>query len=179
MARERGLVYREEEVIAAIHARLANRGYSPPVRRMGEVHTFAFETECLLPVAERRYDRRLFPSTGQYDWFSAQILYCLVRFVKPQSIIEVSTSSGYSTLIQAIALKRNRSGTIFINRIVQRMPRGSYAYLHDLIDQYPQLSPHRYDHHTIKRQDRMGRSMEWNEAIWLVCGEFRKALREL
>jgi len=42
MARERGLVYREEEMITAIRARLASRGYSPPARRMGEVHTFAF-----------------------------------------------------------------------------------------------------------------------------------------
>ena len=42
LARERGLVYREDEVVAAIRDRLASRGYSPPVRRMGEIHTFAF-----------------------------------------------------------------------------------------------------------------------------------------
>ena len=294
------------------------------------VEAYGAETECLLPVVERRYDRRLFLSTGQYDWFSAQVLYCLVRLVKPQSIVEVSTSSGYSTLVQAIALKKNQSGLIhtfeinselasaalavfrqfevddmvkiymgdarvesqklstlaqpsilfldslhtedfarwfidrwvldapagtlfqvhdvmpplarvrfddgppwptmtkfkkglrdlgrrflrrpttrdlglitptvcapgttkelptingvfhseavFINRVVQHMPDGSYAYLYDLIDRYPQLSPHRYDNYALKRQDSKGQPMEWNETVWLACEEFREALGEL
>lgn len=289
---------------------------------------YASETECLLPVVERRYDRDLFPSTGQYDWFSAQVLYCLIRYVKPQSIIEVSTSSGYSTLVQSLALKRNQFGVIhtfeinqklassagevfrrfqvddvvsihlgdariesdqimelpppgmlfldslhteefarwfinrwvsiapvdalfqvhdvmppnarvrfdngppwkdgfketawnlirriwgkptreamghikpvvfpstgpadlpttngvflseaaFINRMVQNMPRWSYAYLYDLIDEYPQLSPSRYDNLAMKRQDKFGKPMEWNEAIWLSSGEVCKSFRFL
>lgn len=284
------------------------------------------ETECLIPVVEQRYNRRLFPSTGQYDWFSTQVLYCLVRYVKPKSIIEVSTSSGYSALIQSLALRKNQKGIIytfeidpklaanagavlrqfrvedmakiyvgdarieserlkelpqptilfldslhteefarwfigrwvtavptdtlfqvhdvmpptarvrfdkgppwkgeakeiisnwarrilgrptremlgfvkpavfppscsndlpttngvflseaaFINRMVQDMPCEAYAYLHDLTDGYPQLSPHRYDRFAIKREDRFGRPMEWNEAIWLLSGEVCKILQ--
>lgn len=54
----------------------------------------------------------MFASTGQYDWFSAQVLYCLIRFTRPDTIIEVSTSSGYSTCIQACALERNQHGVI-------------------------------------------------------------------
>ena len=42
IARERGQVYNEDRMVAAIRARLAQRGYSPVLRRMGEIHTFAF-----------------------------------------------------------------------------------------------------------------------------------------
>jgi len=42
LAHDRGLVYRETEVIEQIRQRLARRGYSPTPRQAGEVHTFAF-----------------------------------------------------------------------------------------------------------------------------------------
>ncbi len=42
MAKEEGLCYRESEIVAAIRRRLANRGYHPARRAMGEIHTFAF-----------------------------------------------------------------------------------------------------------------------------------------
>ena len=42
LAHDRGLVYREAEVIEQIRQRLARRGYSPTPRQPGEVHTFAF-----------------------------------------------------------------------------------------------------------------------------------------
>jgi spore maturation protein CgeB len=42
LARQQGFVYREADVTTAIRSRLANRGYAPTVRGMGEVHTFAF-----------------------------------------------------------------------------------------------------------------------------------------
>lgn len=42
VAWEHGLSYHEDQVIASIRARLAKRGYQPSLRRMGEVHTFAF-----------------------------------------------------------------------------------------------------------------------------------------
>lgn len=41
LARERGIVYRESEVIANIRSRIQARGYVPAVRQMGAVHTFA------------------------------------------------------------------------------------------------------------------------------------------
>jgi hypothetical protein len=42
LAAERGVVYREDEVVKSIRARIARRGYVPPARRRGEIHTFAF-----------------------------------------------------------------------------------------------------------------------------------------
>lgn len=42
IARERGQVYSEDRMVITIRARLAQRGYSPVLRRMGEIHTFAF-----------------------------------------------------------------------------------------------------------------------------------------
>src|SRR5438270_13562736 len=42
IAVERGLVYKESEAVAAVQARVAARGYTPPRRLPGSVHTFAF-----------------------------------------------------------------------------------------------------------------------------------------
>src|SRR5262249_31082899 len=42
IARDRELVDCEHEVITSIRARLAERGYTPVPRQMGEIHTFAF-----------------------------------------------------------------------------------------------------------------------------------------
>ncbi|MEJ2671408.1 MAG: glycosyltransferase [Deltaproteobacteria bacterium] len=41
-AQEKNLVYRESDSLAAIRTRLKQRGYQPPGRKMGEIHTFAF-----------------------------------------------------------------------------------------------------------------------------------------
>jgi spore maturation protein CgeB len=41
IAAERNIVYREEEIAADVRRRLAARGYTPAVRRRGEVHTVA------------------------------------------------------------------------------------------------------------------------------------------
>jgi hypothetical protein len=41
-AQEENLVYHESASIAAIRARLHDRGYRPPTRKIGEIHTFAF-----------------------------------------------------------------------------------------------------------------------------------------
>lgn len=70
------------------------------------------EREALRSLAEKRYDTGFFPTVGQYDWFSGQALYCLVRHLKPESIVEISTSSGYSTLFMGLAMKENRAGRI-------------------------------------------------------------------
>lgn len=74
--------------------------------------TYGDELAELVEIAELRYRRDIFPTTGQYDWFSAQVLYALIRHRKPDQIIEVSMSSGYSTIISAMALKKNGYGTI-------------------------------------------------------------------
>jgi len=58
LARERGMVYCETDVIKAIRARLAGRGYTPAVRQMGEVHTFAF-------VPDLGWHRHLLPDLAE------------------------------------------------------------------------------------------------------------------
>lgn len=89
----------------------------------GALHGARDELPGLRFIPERRYDRSTFPTVGQYDWFAAQVLYALVRAVKPRTVIEFSTSSGYSTTFIALALKRNDHGrlhTIDIDAQAQR-----------------------------------------------------------
>lgn len=76
------------------------------------VARFGHETPQLRFLPENRYNPQLFPTMGQYDWFSGQLLYCLIRQVQPERIIEVSTSSGYSSLFSALALKANQHGKL-------------------------------------------------------------------
>jgi hypothetical protein len=73
---------------------------------------YGAEAQELRPLAEGRQDRSIWPTGGQYEWFSAQLLYCLVRAVKPSLMVEVATSSGYSTVITGLALKRNGQGVV-------------------------------------------------------------------
>lgn len=73
---------------------------------------YAPETVQLRYLPENRYNREIFPAVGQYDWLSGQLLYCLVRFLKPKRVIEVSTSTGYSSLFCALALKANNEGRL-------------------------------------------------------------------
>ena len=42
MAEETGVIYSQESSTAAVRERLANRGYDPPRRRLGDIHTVAF-----------------------------------------------------------------------------------------------------------------------------------------
>ena len=42
LAQKKNIVYRESDSIAAIRARLTDRGYRPTSRKIGEIHTFAF-----------------------------------------------------------------------------------------------------------------------------------------
>jgi Methyltransferase domain len=76
------------------------------------VEEFGAETRDLEFLPENRYNKRMFPTTGQYDWFSGQVLYCLIRFLKPIKILEISMASGYSTMFMAMAAKRNNRGRI-------------------------------------------------------------------
>ena len=85
-----------------------------PVRSLIKeaVGRFAPEFETLRFLPEARYDRRHFPTIGQYDWLAGQVLYALVRMRRPRRVIEFSTSSGYSTTFIALALKRNGTGQL-------------------------------------------------------------------
>jgi predicted O-methyltransferase YrrM len=74
---------------------------------------YAHETGELCFLPDNRYNEKIFLTQGQYDWLSGQLLYCLIRYLKPQRIMEVSTCSGYSTMFMALALKKNEGGIIF------------------------------------------------------------------
>ena len=76
------------------------------------VEQFGHETKDLAFLPENRYNRNIFPTTGQYDWFSGQVLYCLIRHLKPSKLLEISMASGYSTMFMAMAVKRNNRGKI-------------------------------------------------------------------
>lgn len=76
------------------------------------VQEFQHELGELEYLPRLRYDRGVFPTLGQYDWGSGQVLYSLVRHVRPKVIIEFSTSSGYSTTFTAAALARNGRGVL-------------------------------------------------------------------
>ena len=76
------------------------------------IEQFGHETIALEFLPENRYNRSIFPTTGQYDWFSGQVLYCLIRYLKPRRILEISTGSGYATIFMAMALKQNKWGKV-------------------------------------------------------------------
>src|SRR5262245_10973269 len=42
LASEQGLIYDEEETANLVRERMACRGYDPPKRELGDIHTFAF-----------------------------------------------------------------------------------------------------------------------------------------
>jgi len=44
------------------------------------------ELPKLRTIADMRYDRMTFPTTGQYDWFCAQVLYALIRHRRPEQV---------------------------------------------------------------------------------------------
>lgn len=85
------------------------------------IKSYASETPSLefLPLA--RYNKKIFFTTGQYDWFSGQVLYCLIRHLKPVNILEISMSSGYSTLFMAKAIKENNKGMIYTHEIDKKV----------------------------------------------------------
>jgi predicted O-methyltransferase YrrM len=76
------------------------------------VEQYGVQTPRLQFLPESRYDRTIFPTIGQYDWFSGQLLYCLIRYLRPVRVIEVSCSSGYSSIFMARALQDNKMGML-------------------------------------------------------------------
>lgn len=62
--------------------------------------------------ASRRNELDRFPERGAYDWLESQILYLLVRLTRPQLVLEISPSSGYSSGFILLALNRNRAGRL-------------------------------------------------------------------
>jgi len=85
---------------------------------------YGHETPRLSFLPENRYNKQMFPDTGQYDWFSGQVLYCLIRHLHPRRILEISTSCGYATMFMALALKENNWGMVDTHEI---NPQASHA----------------------------------------------------
>jgi hypothetical protein len=83
------------------------------------------ETQDLHDIAKTRQDRSIWPTGGQYEWFCVQLLYCLVRKLKPELMVEVATSSGYSTVITGMAMKRNGRGTLHTFELVEPVAKAA------------------------------------------------------
>jgi hypothetical protein len=84
LASERGLVYDEGKTEAAVRERLRARGYTPPLRKRGEIHTFA----C---IPQFSWHSHLLPdlrALGEVTLFD----YCALGF----SVEELSLSGGRS-----------------------------------------------------------------------------------
>lgn len=269
------------------------------------VEKYGHETVSLKWLPESRYDFKAFPTSGQYDWFDGQLLYCLIRLLRPRGIVEISMSSGYSTAFMATALRANGHGCVhtfeldrrcvrsasrnfeqwglsefvrihegdakvtslaltdlsdfsilfldslhtegfarwfierfvlkaapdvlfhvhdvlppgtskysapvsytkgrlrlrwllqdparvlrrhwrdrepqdwseeaFVHRLAEQMSPDDYAYLHDIADKFPQLSPRAYDHLAIGRVDATGRPQEYNQSFWCMAGAVQRA----
>ena len=92
------------------------------------------ETANLKFLPENRYNTDIYKTTGQYDWFSGQVLYCLVRYLQPRRILEISTASGYATMFMALALKQNNWGRIDTHEINPKAARSAEQLFaeHDL-----------------------------------------------
>ncbi len=70
-----------------------------------------FAAECADFAAERsEQPGAFFFSNGRFDGTDAAICYCLIRFLRPNRIIEIG--SGYSTRLMSEALERNGRGSI-------------------------------------------------------------------
>jgi predicted O-methyltransferase YrrM len=91
------------------------------------VNQYGQEAKQLRFLPEQRYNRTIFPTIGQYDWLSGQLLYCLIRFVRPVRIIEVSANSGYSSLFSGLALRANGSGQLETFELVPQIAASAQA----------------------------------------------------
>ncbi len=87
------------------------------------LRVYGAETTRLRFLPENRYNRRLFPAQGQYDWFSGQALYCLVRHLRPRQVVEISCANGYSSLFMALGLQENGAGRLETFELSRRNAR--------------------------------------------------------
>lgn len=76
------------------------------------LNNYSSELAVIEGVAKNRYNGKMYLNYGEYDWFSGVVLYCLIRYQKPEKILEVSTGSGFSSSYMALALKKNGFGTL-------------------------------------------------------------------
>lgn len=63
-----------------------------------------------LPI--NKTDSEYFINNGMFESVDGEILYCMVRDLKPDNIIEIG--SGYSTLLMSLAVERNEKGILTV-----------------------------------------------------------------
>lgn len=73
---------------------------------------YGFELRRLRIIEDQRYNRNIFPTTGQYDLVESQVLYMILRDLRPHNVIEFSCNTGFSTHFSALALQYNGTGTL-------------------------------------------------------------------
>ncbi len=78
----------------------------------GAVRRYGHELEGVRGWARMRNEPAFFPQTGMYDWVEAQVLYLVIRAIRPEVIAEISPNYGYSTGFILLALNRNQSGRL-------------------------------------------------------------------
>jgi len=64
---------------------------------------------------------------------------------------------------------------IFGNELVKFMNGSEYVFVHNLIKEYPQLEPGKYNSKVIARKDAAGDLLEWNESLWCYSEPLKEA----
>ena len=70
------------------------------------------------PPLKSNSEIQFFWENSQFSYSDALTYYCMIRFLKPNQILEIG--GGYSSLIAAEALKRNRKGKL---KVIDPFPR--------------------------------------------------------
>ena len=74
---------------------------------------YGHELEAVRWWARFRNEPAFFPETGMYDWIEGQILYLLIRSIKPKVVVEISPNYGYSTGFILLAMNKNNCGQLY------------------------------------------------------------------
>lgn len=77
------------------------------------IERYGHEIDAVRYWAMLRNERAFFPETGMYDWLEAQVLYLLIRCVKPDVVVEISPNYGYSTGFILMAMNKNNLGQLY------------------------------------------------------------------
>ncbi len=68
---------------------------------------------------------------------------------------------------------------IWGNKLAALMNPDDHVFLHDIANDYPELSPRKYDHSVIARTDSNNNPMEWNESWWCTVSALKKAYTQI
>jgi len=77
------------------------------------LYRYGHELDAVRWWARFRNEPAFFPETGMYDWIEAQILYLLIRSIKPEVVVEISPNYGYSTGFILLAMNKNNCDRLY------------------------------------------------------------------